>query len=252
MKEEKKENLDSSSLSGPDPGKIRDLFGRNAHAYDRANDIISLGLAHSWRRKLVKWSGINTHQSNLQTKAILDCATGTGDLAFAFQRLSPSLRVKGCDFCLPMLEKAKEKAKKFSSPVKFEWADIMELPYSNQVFDITSIGYGLRNVKKPYQALSEMARVTRSKGLLLILETGEMKGFFVGACLRVYCQFLVPFLGGWASGDNKAYEYLSHSSMKFPCGSSLKRFLKSTGLFDDVQYKSILWGASFMYKCRVN
>ncbi len=251
MQEKGEEFWREKGLVGPDSDKIRDLFGRNAHVYDRANDIISLGLARLWRRQLVNWSGIGKNLLNQKIKKVLDCATGTGDLAFAFQRISPSIKVDACDFCLPMLEKAKEKAKKLLLPVKFEKADVMNLPYSDKVFDVTSIAYGLRNVKDPFKALSEMARVTRSQGVFLILETGGMKGFFVGGCLRLYFKVLVPFLGGWASGDPKAYKYLSHSSMTFPCGRSLKNLLESTELFSDIQYKSLLGGASFMYRCLV-
>lgn len=235
-------------LVGPDPKKIQDLFGRNAHVYDRANDIISLGLAHSWRKQLVFWSGTKKDSS----QNILDCATGTGDLAFAFQKASPASTVIGCDFCAPMLEKARKKAKKLSFPVDFQWADATQLPYSDNTFHITSMAYGLRNIKDPLKALLEMARVTQSQGKILILETGEVRGALMGTALRFYFKVLVPLLGGWVSGDRQAYEYLSHSSRNFPCGKSLKEFLESTMIFSDVQCRSILWGASFMYKCTVN
>ena len=250
-------------IEGPNPETIKDLFGRNVEVYDRANDIISLGLAHFWRRKLVFWSekeGLKasygkSHASSLRLKgkrkSILDCATGTGDLAFQFKRIFPSFRVTGCDFCKPMLEKARKKAKAFSLDVEFKFSDLTHLSFEDNTFDVTSVSYGIRNVKNPSQALFEMARVTKSGGKLMILETGDSHRFLMRIAFRFYFKFLVPLLGGWVSGDRKAYEYLSHSSCSFPSGERFVSFLKSTNLFRDIQYRSILGGASFMYKALV-
>ncbi|MCB0420025.1 MAG: bifunctional demethylmenaquinone methyltransferase/2-methoxy-6-polyprenyl-1,4-benzoquinol methylase UbiE [Bdellovibrionales bacterium] len=230
-------------VQGPNPEFVQNLFSSISNTYDQANDLITFGMARRWRKSLVRWSEAQSGDS------VLDCASGTGDLAFDFKKVvGESGTVIGTDFCEPMLKFGREKSQKLKMPVDFQWADAMNLPFENHQFNITSISYGIRNVENPIQAISEMARVTRPGGRVMILETGQNRSRFLQYGINFYCNHLVPKLGGWVSGNSDAYEYLNKSSAKFPAREEFLQIMKSTDQFSECSYKSILGGASFIYK----
>lgn len=233
-------------LQGPKAEEIKSLFASVARGYDRANDAMTFGMAHLWRRKLVSWSGAKPGDR------VLDCATGTGDLALEFKEVvGPTGSVTGTDFCAEMLELAPEKAQKAGLIIDFQVADAMNLPFGDGQFDISSISYGIRNVSDPARALSEMARVVRPGGYVMILETGDnpdspLRGFF-----DFYFRQVVPRVGGLITGKRSAYEYLNKSSRGFPSREKFVALMNSTGRFAKVEYKTIMAGASFLYRGEV-
>jgi demethylmenaquinone methyltransferase / 2-methoxy-6-polyprenyl-1,4-benzoquinol methylase len=236
----------NQNLSGPQPEFIKDLFGSISGSYDKANDVITLGLARTWRKNLVEWSQAS------EGNRVLDCATGTGDLAIEFKKaVGQTGKVIGIDFCAGMLESAPSKAQKERLDVLFELGDVTALNYPSQEFDITSIAYGIRNVVDPVLALQEMARVTKPDGHVMILETGETETPVVRRLVDFYFEHVVPRLGGWVSGRREAYEYLQDSSRKFPSGEDFVELLRSTDRFSNVEYRRLMGGASYIYCCQV-
>lgn len=228
---------------GPEPKYIKDLFSSISNSYDTANDVITLGLAKSWRRQLVDWSGAT------EGHRVLDCATGTGDLAIDFKKaVGETGSVIGSDFCQGMLDKAPAKAKKEKVKITFELGDVLNLDYPDDEFDITSIAYGVRNVKDPLKALQEMARVTHEDGVVMILETGETETPVIKRFIGIYFKYIVPRLGGIVSGNRQAYEYLQGSSSKFPSGEDFLALMRESNSFSKVEYKKIMGGASYIYK----
>ena len=225
------------------PEQIKNMFGSISGTYDLANDVITMGRAHSWRKKLVEWSGAKSGQQ------VLDCASGTGDLALEFKKaVGPRGRVVATDFCQEMLELAPKKAQKLKLDVELEVADVMNLPYENNTFDICSIAYGIRNVKDPVKALQEMARVVRKDGQVLVLETGRVDTPIIGTAIRVYFKHVVPRLGGIVSGRREAYEYLNQSSSDFPCKDDFLTLMQKTGAFKKLEFISLMGGASYIYR----
>ncbi len=228
---------------GPKPEEIRHLFASVAEGYDKANDAMTLGMAHLWRKKLVVWSGAKAGDR------VLDCATGTGDLAIEFKKaVGPTGAVIGTDFCEEMLELAPPKAKKAGLDIEFRTADAMKLPFDDGAFDISSIGYGIRNVADPQLAIREMARVVKPGGRVMILETGDtpdspLRGFF-----DFYFRQVIPRVGGWVTGKRFAYEYLNKSSRGFPSRERFLDLMRSTDAFSACEYRVLLGGASFMYQ----
>ena len=153
----------------PDPEIIKSMFSKVAANYDKANSILSVGIHHLWRKKLVYLSSAKPGQS------VLDCATGTGDLAIEFKKaVGPEGSVIGTDFCAEMLAPAPSKALAENLEIKFEQADVTALQYADNYFDIVSISFGIRNVGNPLKALQEMARVTKPGGKVMVLEFGQM------------------------------------------------------------------------------
>ena len=225
------------------PDKIKNMFGRVASKYDLANQILSLVVHHHWRKKLVDVSGVKPGNK------VLDCATGTGDLAIRFKKaVGPLGEVTGTDFCIEMLGPAPKKALRSHLEIKFEVADVMDLPYEDNTFDICSISFGIRNVQNAKKALQEMARVTRPGGQVMILEFGKMRWPLISQMYNFYSEKLLPKLGGLVTGQREAYEYLHKSSQNFPCREEFISLMKTTGSFAKSTYVPLTGGIAYIYK----
>lgn len=230
-------------MSGsPQAEVIQKMFSQVAARYDLANDVLSLGIHHLWRKKLVTWSGAQPGS------AVLDCATGTGDLAIEFKRVVGAGRVVGTDFCADMLETAPRKAKTRGLEIEFTVADVMNLAYENDSFDISSISFGIRNVSDPLCALKELARVTKPGGVVMVLEFGPMKTPILGSVFNFYSQKILPQLGGWLTGQKEAYSYLQKSSAAFPAREDFLSLMNQTQAFTKTEYKSLSGGVAYMYR----
>jgi demethylmenaquinone methyltransferase / 2-methoxy-6-polyprenyl-1,4-benzoquinol methylase len=235
--------------AGVEPGpktpaapRVRTMFASIAGSYDRANQILSLGLHHRWRLRTVSLSGARPGER------VLDCATGTGDLALAFRRaVGPEGDVVGTDFCAEMLAFAPGKAARAGLPVRFEIADVLELPYPDRSFDVASIAFGIRNVEDPARGLAEMARVTREGGRVVVLEFGQPGGAWFAPLYRFYSHTILPRVGGWLSGQRSAYEYLDRTSSRFPAGERFLGMMRDTGAFRDVRAHALTGGVAYVY-----
>ena len=191
-----------------------------------------------WRKKLVAWSHPPLNAN------ILDCACGTGALALEFTRgLGSKVQVTAVDFCEDMLFQAPKHKR-----IKFLKADINQLPFADHSFDVCAIAYGLRNTESLEKTLSEMSRVTKSGGKVLILETGNGPFFPLYPFFYLYFNFIMPCIGGWITGQKQAYQYLQKSSLNFPARKQMLKIMQNTGFFKHCEYKSLFFGASFIYR----
>lgn len=226
----------------PAASEVRSMFASVARSYDRANQVLSLGMHHRWRRAAVRASGARVGDR------VLDAATGTGDLAIEFRRAVGSRgEVIGSDFCAEMLAFAPEKAARAGTPVRFEVADLLALPYPDASFDVASIAFGIRNVEDPVRGIREMARVTRPGGRVVVLEFGQPGGPLFGPLFRWYRHAVLPRVGGWISGKRSAYEYLDRTSAAFPAGDAFTALMRGTGCFRDVQARPLTGGVAYVY-----
>lgn len=226
-----------------DPEKIRSMFSKVAANYDKANSVLSMGIHHFWRKRLVNLSGAKTGLK------VLDCATGTGDLAIEFKRtVGESGQVIGTDFCQEMLASAPDKARSQNLQIDFQEADVLKLPFADDSFDITSIAFGIRNVSDPLLALTEMARVTKPGGSVMILEFGQVSTPGFAKIYNFYSQTVLPMVGGWVTGQKDAYKYLQQSSSHFPCREKFIELMKTKGIFRSAQYYSLTGGIAYIYK----
>lgn len=228
---------------GPDPRQIQAMFGSIASGYDRANTILSGGVHHLWRRKIVRWSGAGPGDH------VLDCATGTGDLAIAFARVvGPTGRVVGTDFSPEMLAPAPRKAAKKGLEIRFEVADVTALPYEDESFDVASIAFGIRNVADRLAGLREMARVLRPGGRLMVLEFGQPEGPVMKPLYGLYSKRILPWLGGLVTGNREAYSYLDRSAGEFPCRGAFLSLMAETRLLHDLSWREYTAGIAFAYR----
>jgi len=228
-----------TNYTGPDPARIRSMFAAIARRYDRANTVLSGGIHHLWRRRAVRAAGVRPGDR------VLDCATGTGDLAIAFRKAVGSEgHVTGTDFVPEMLELARTKA----DNVTFEVADVTRLPYADASFDVSSISFGIRNVAEPRKGIGEMARVVRSGGRVIVLELGQPQSRFFGALYDWYSKRILPRLGGAVTGDAEAYRYLQTSAGRFPCGEDFAQLMRESGDFAAVTCTPLTFGIAYLYR----
>lgn len=218
------------------------MFSKVAANYDKANSVLSVGIHHLWRKKLVRYSGAKAGDR------VLDCATGTGDLAIEFKKNVAAGEVIGTDFCKEMLEPAPAKAKALGLDIHFEQADVTQLQFSDRQFDISSISFGIRNVSDPVKALREMARVTKPGGRVMILEFGQVNIPVFGGLYNFYSQKVLPKIGGLVTGQGEAYEYLQKSSAAFPCREGFLKLMDESQAFSQREYISLTGGIAYIYK----
>lgn len=221
--------------------QVRKMFASIASDYDRVNTVLSFGIHHWWRYQTVKRSGAKNGDH------VLDCATGTGDLALSFKKkVGVEGYVMGTDFCAEMLGPAPIKARERNLDVDFEVADAMSLPYEANKFDIASISFGIRNVDEPATALKEMARVVKPGGRVVVLEFGQPHGIMKWPYL-FYQKYVMPTIGGWLSGNKEAYVYLPETSKAFPAGDAFLSIMRKTNSFKEVSYKKLNSGIAYVY-----
>jgi len=204
--------------------EVAQMFNNISARYDFLNHFLSLGIDHIWRRKAVN------QLREIQPKRILDLATGTGDFAIALLKLNPS-QIIGMDISSGMLEvgKNKMKPKQVSHIIDMQLGDSENMPFEDGYFDAITVGFGVRNYEHLEKGLSEMLRVTRSGGKIVILEFSKPKRFPIKQAFGFYSRFIIPFFGKRISKDEKAYAYLPESVAAFPEGKAFTDILSKLG-----------------------
>ena len=219
----------SGSGTLPEP-EVRAMFDRISGVYDRMNQVMTAGLHHRWRERAADLA------QPPRGGRILDVATGTGDLALELaRRVGPEGHVVGSDFSEPMLDLARDKAAAEQlGGVRFEWANALELPYPDGVFDAATVGFGARNFSDLGQGLAEMTRVVKPGGRVVVLEITTPVKPPLSTFHQLWFDRIVPFLGRFA-GDPAAYDYLPNSVRRFPDPQGLAAEMDAAGL-DEIRW----------------
>ncbi len=217
---------------------VRDMFDRIVPRYDLMNRLMTGGRDVAWRRLAVREALCGRVRESCH---VLDVATGTGDLAIALRDAGAG-NVIGLDFSAPMLTEAARKDARSGEtgrrPIAWREGDAMALPFPDESFDAVTVAFGLRNMPSYEGALREMARVLRSGGTLVCLETTSFRVPVVKYAFDWYFSRVVPILGGLLSGDSDAYRYLPASASAFPDADSLGRMMLQSG-FSKVRYRRL-------------
>ncbi len=213
--------------------RIKNLFSAIARHYDFLNSLLSLRFDRVWRRETVKASSVKP------TSKVLDVCTGTGELALAYaDKIEKGRSVIGSDFCFEMLVVGRQKVERQDRTHAFVpiEADTLTLPFSDNTFDIVSVGFGIRNVSDLELGIREMTRVAVSGGRIAILEFTQPVNPIFRGLYYFYFTKMLPFIGNCISRNKEdAYGYLPRSVMQFPNCDALKEIMEQCGL-TDVQY----------------
>jgi demethylmenaquinone methyltransferase/2-methoxy-6-polyprenyl-1,4-benzoquinol methylase len=202
--------------------QVRAMFDRIARVYDLMNSVMTAGLHHRWRERAADLAELAPGGS------ALDVATGTGDLAIELRRrVGPEGRVVGTDFSERMLELARDKA----DDVEFEHGNALDLTYGDGEFDAATVGFGARNFADLPRGLSEMVRVVRSGGRVVVLEFTTPERPPLSWFFKLWFDRLVPLLGRVA-GDPEAYSYLPNSVRRYPDPRGVAAAMTAVGLVD--------------------
>jgi demethylmenaquinone methyltransferase/2-methoxy-6-polyprenyl-1,4-benzoquinol methylase len=238
----------STNLLDKRETRIRTMFGNIAPRYDLLNHLLSLNIDRYWRWRTTKL--VPPVVEGPDAGPILDVCTGTGDLALAYDRAAGHrLPIIGSDFCLPMLLPARAKTRKRGAAerITFIEADTQQLPFPDDMFQLVTVGFGLRNVTDTDRGLAEMVRVARPGGRVAILEFSRPRHWLFGRAYRFYFRWLLPAIGQVVSRSKEsAYNYLPASVMEFPDGEALAERLRAHGL-GEVKWYPLTLGIATLY-----
>jgi ubiquinone/menaquinone biosynthesis methyltransferase len=221
-----------------DPGaqratKVRSLFDQIARKYDLLNDIQSLGLHRLWKRKAVRLADA------APCDRALDICCGTGDLASGLAQVGA--RVVALDFSSEMLARAVKRPLS-SENIQFVRGDAQKLPLNDESFEIITMGYGLRNLSDWQAGLTEMRRVLKSGGRIVLLEFGAPDWAIWRTVYFAYLRLAVPLLGLVFHGSASTYSYILESLKHYPGPKAVAERLRNLGLMS-VSNCNILGGA---------
>lgn len=205
--------------------QITHAFDAIARRYDRLNRILSLGLDLGWRRHALR------HLQGLQSGHMLDVATGTADFAIQAARLLPQARITGIDLSEGMLEAGRKKvaAAGLNDRVTLRIGDSLALDFPDATFDAATAAFGVRNFENLAAGLSEIRRVLKPGGQVVILELSEPHTFPMRQFHRFYLRHYIPFIGRLLTGLESEYRYLPASIEQVPKGEAMLALLGGAG-----------------------
>jgi len=214
--------------------EIRANFDAIAARYDLTNRVISCGVDLHWRKVAVR-----TLADLPRDGRVLDLACGTCDLSLELLRQRPDARVTGVDLSRAMLQLARPKIAARGFPLVNAPAEA--LPFADGVFDGAMIGFGIRNVPDYRAGLTELRRVLRPGGRLVVLEFSQPPSRLLWRAYNYYFFHVLPRIGGLLTGRERAYRYLTNSVAQFPGAASFGLAMQGTG-FESVTWQSLTGG----------
>ena len=224
--------------------RVKRMFGAIAGKYDRMNHLLSMNVDKYWRR----WTVRKVPPSG--SEPILDVCTGTGDLALAFWRATDgAVPIVATDFCPEMLDigRQKKEAAGINGTLEFIEADTLQLPFSDDHFQLVTVAFGLRNVTDTQRGIEEMIRVCRPDGRVAILEFSMPRWQPFRSVYGWYFRSVLPRIGQLMTrSEDAAYSYLPDSVHEFPYGERLAELLRKAGL-KEVQYFPLTLGIATLY-----
>jgi demethylmenaquinone methyltransferase/2-methoxy-6-polyprenyl-1,4-benzoquinol methylase len=225
-------------------GWVRRQFDAIAPWYDRMNTLLSLGIHHRWKRRAMNW--LDPQPGN----AVLDLCGGTGDLAVAaVRRTRPSGRVTLCDINREMIRagRAASGHRAEREKIRYVEGDAERLPFPEESFDRVVVGFGVRNLTRMDQGLSEIFRVLRPGGRMVILEFSHPADPVFRRIYDLYSFVFMPWLGKRLAGSAEAYTYLAESIRGFPGPEALAGRLRNLG-FSSVGFRPLTRGIAALHR----
>lgn len=224
---------------------VREMFTSIAPRYDLLNHVLSFNVDRVWWRRTARTF---RHILTRSEARVLDLCCGTGDMAFALQRLAgkSSAQIVGADFSHAMLRRAAVKSADRAAVPDWIEADALNLPFPDSHFDLVTSAFGFRNLADYDAGLREIARVLRPGGECGILDFAEPKGI-MGALYRIYFKQVLPRVGTVISGVRGPYAYLPASVERFPSPEEMLRRMKNAGV-EEASWTPYTFGIAGLYR----
>ena len=223
-------------------GLVHGVFTSVASRYDVMNDLMSGGIHRIWKDAMMDWLAPRSGQR------LLDVAGGTGDIAFRFLKRAPAAEAVVLDMTESMLVEGRARADAAALADRLEWVvgDAMALPLPSSTFDAYTISFGIRNVTRIADALSEAYRVLRPGGRLMVLEFSQLPNDGLQWAYDRYSYNVIPAMGQMVTGDRESYQYLVESIRKFPDQETFAAMIREAG-FEQVKYRNLTMGVACLH-----
>lgn len=227
---------------GDKAGMVHGVFTRVANRYDIMNDVMSVGIHRLWKDAMMDWLAPRPGQR------LLDVAGGTGDIAFRFLKRAPGSTATVLDMTESMLVEGRKRADAENMAGRLGWivGDAMALPFPENSFDVYTISFGIRNVTRIADALSEAFRVLRPGGRLMVLEFSQIPNPALQWAYDRYSFNVIPAMGQIVANDRDSYQYLVESIRKFPTQDAFAAMIREAG-FGQVKYRNLSLGIAALH-----
>jgi demethylmenaquinone methyltransferase/2-methoxy-6-polyprenyl-1,4-benzoquinol methylase len=230
------------------PGLVRGVFDRVARRYDIMNDVMSVGVHRLWK------DAVAARLNPQPGETIVDCAGGTGDLAFRFAKMARAAQLRRggddakimvIDYNAEMIAAGRERG----PPPEVVWAvgDAQALPLPDACADAYVIAFGIRNVTDIDQALREARRVLKPGGRFLCLEFSRPVTEALRKAYDLYSFKVIPQVGEWVAHDREAYQYLVESIRRFPDQARFAEMMTRAG-FGRVGWTNFTGGVAALHQ----
>lgn len=221
---------------------VHGVFTNVASSYDIMNDVMSVGIHRVWKDAMMDWLAPRNGQE------LLDVAGGTGDISFRFLARAPKAHATVLDMTESMLVEGRKRAEAARMPESLDWivGDAMALPFPDNSFDVYTISFGIRNVTRIADALSEAYRVLRPGGRLMVLEFSQLPNAALQKAYDLYSFNVIPRMGQVIANDRDSYQYLVESIRKFPDQESFAGMIRDAG-FGQVKYRNLSMGIAALH-----
>ncbi|MDR1413296.1 MAG: demethylmenaquinone methyltransferase [Actinomycetes bacterium] len=221
--------------------RVYEVFQSISTDYDRMNDVISLGRHRAWKRALVRAIAA------VRPEAVLDLASGTGDIALAIAQAVPAARVTASDFSENMLAVARQRFDEAGvENVTIACENALSLSFLDDSFDVACVSFGLRNMPDYGQVIAEMTRVLRPGGRFFCLDSSYPTHPLIKPFFRLYFKYLMPLMGTLVAHAPEEYKWLNDSTEAFLSKDALADLMRKQGL-TDVTYRSFLFGGAALH-----
>ena len=223
-------------------GMVHGVFSNVASKYDIMNDVMSGGVHRLWKDAMMDWLAPRAGQR------LLDVAGGTGDVAFRFLKRAGAAEAVVLDMTENMLIEGRKRAEAEALSSQLGWivGDAMALPFEDNSFDVYTISFGIRNVTRVPDALSEAYRVLRPGGRLMVLEFSQLPNPMMQKAYDLYSFNVIPRMGQVIAGDSDSYQYLVESIRQFPDQDTFAGMIRNAG-FDNVSYRNMTFGVAALH-----
>jgi len=223
-------------------GMVHGVFTNVASKYDIMNDVMSAGIHRLWKDAMMDWLAPRPDQK------LLDVAGGTGDISFRFLGRAPGAHATVLDMTESMLVEGRKRAEAGRMAESLDWVvgDAMALPFEANSFDVYTISFGIRNVTRIEDALSEAFRVLRPGGRLMVLEFSQIPNELMQKAYDLYSFNVIPRMGKLIANDADSYQYLVESIRKFPDQERFAGMIRDAG-FENVAYRNLSMGIAALH-----